>query len=322
MMTTNTVADDGLSTFMRLRPRLLAIARRMLGCAAAAEDIVQDVWLRWQRTDHRAVRDPGAFLATATTRMAINVIQSSRSRRETSVGPWMPEPVDLAADPGVDVERGQALASGVALLRETLSPTERAAFVLREAFEYPYRDIANALQLAEANARQIVTRARQRVATRRPRGAARSQQAPVSGQWLVDALGGPVMKRTAAALALTLLLAGVTLTAQDGPVRPLVTKDLAGVAGREVTMLTVDYAPGASSPAHTHHAQALVYVLEGSIVMQLEGQAPVTLTPGQTFYEGLDDVHVVSKNASATKPAKFVVFLVKDKGAPILTPVK
>jgi quercetin dioxygenase-like cupin family protein len=99
------------------------------------------------------------------------------------------------------------------------------------------------------------------------------------------------------------------------------TKDLTGVPGREVTMLTVDYTPGESNVPHTHHAQALVYVLEGSIVMQLKGQAPVTVTAGQTFYEGVDDVHVVSRNASTTKPAKFVVFLVKDRGAPILTPV-
>ena len=87
-------------------------------------------------------------------------------------------------------------------------------------------------------------------------------------------------------------------------------------------MITVEYPPGGTSPAHTHHAQALVYVLEGSIVMQVKGGAPVTLTPGQTFYEGPDDVHVVSRNASHTAPAKFVVVLVKDKGAPILTPVK
>lgn len=203
--------DESLSTFLKLRPRLLAIARRMLGCAAAAEDIVQDVWLRWQTTDHRVVRDPGAFLATATTRMALNVMQSARSRRETCAGPWLPEPVDASADPREDVERDQALASGVALLNETLSPIERAAFVLREAFEYPYRDIAKALQLAETNARQIVTRARQRVANRRARGPRRSQRVPVSGQWLVDALGGHAIRSAAAALALTLLLAGVTL---------------------------------------------------------------------------------------------------------------
>jgi quercetin dioxygenase-like cupin family protein len=125
-----------------------------------------------------------------------------------------------------------------------------------------------------------------------------------------------------AALLLSLSLAGGTLVAQDGPVRSLASKDLAGVPGKELTMITVDYPPGESTPAHTHHAQALLYVLEGSIVMQVKGQAPVTLTPGQTWYEGPDDVHVVSRNASKSAPAKYLVFLVKDKGAPLLTPVK
>ena len=129
------------------------------------------------------------------------------------------------------------------------------------------------------------------------------------------------MNRTAA-LALSLSLAGGTLVAQNDPVRSLMSKDLAGVPGKELAMISVEYAPGESSPAHTHDAQALLYVLEGSIVMQVKGKAPVTLTPGQTFYEGPDDVHIVSRNASQTAPAKYVVFLAKGKGAPILTPLK
>jgi quercetin dioxygenase-like cupin family protein len=125
-----------------------------------------------------------------------------------------------------------------------------------------------------------------------------------------------------AALVLSVSLVGGTLVAGNGTVRSLMSKDLAGVPGSEVSMITVEYPPGASSPAHTHHAQALVYVLEGSIVMQVRGGTPVTLTPGQTWYEGPDDVHVVSRNASNSAPAKYLVFMVKDKGAPILTPVK
>src|SRR5262245_22384222 len=123
--------------------------------------------------------------------------------------------------------------------------------------------------------------------------------------------------------ALVLLsMTGGPLLAQDATVQPLLTKDLIGGAGKEITMIAVTYPPGASDPVHTHHAQALVYVLEGSIVMQVKGGEAVTLTAGQTFYEGPDDVHIVGRNASRTAPAKFVVFLVKDKGAPILTPVK
>ena len=125
-----------------------------------------------------------------------------------------------------------------------------------------------------------------------------------------------------AMLAVSLSLAGGILVPQKDSVRSLLSKDLASVPGKEVTMLTVEYSPGESSPTHRHHAQALVYVLEGSIVMQAKGKAPVTLTPGQTWYEGPDDVHEVSRNASNSAPAKYLVFMVKEKGAPILTPVK
>jgi quercetin dioxygenase-like cupin family protein len=115
------------------------------------------------------------------------------------------------------------------------------------------------------------------------------------------------------------LASGMPMT-QDATVRSLLSRDLAGGPGRELSMITVEYPPGGSDPVHTHHAQALVYVLEGSIVMQVKGGAPMTLGPGQTFYEGPDDVHVVGRNASQTAPAKILVFLVKDKGAPILVP--
>jgi quercetin dioxygenase-like cupin family protein len=109
---------------------------------------------------------------------------------------------------------------------------------------------------------------------------------------------------------------------QNAKVTPLMTKNLAGVTGKEAVMLTVEYPPGASSSKHRHNANTFVYVLEGSIVMQVEGGNAVTLGPGQTFYESPDDVHVVSKNASETKPAKFLVFFVKDKDASSLVPVK
>ena len=129
------------------------------------------------------------------------------------------------------------------------------------------------------------------------------------------------MKNTAV-LAFSLSLAGGTLLAQKDPVRSLLSKDVTAVPGKELLMLTVEYSPGESSPAHRHHAQAMVYVLEGSIVIQAKGQAPVTLAPGQTWYEGPEDVHLVSRNASDSTPAKYLVFILKDKGAPILTPIE
>ena len=129
------------------------------------------------------------------------------------------------------------------------------------------------------------------------------------------------MTITKLSLVLVCLIAG-TLMAQEAKVTPLMSKDLTGIPGKEGLMITVVYPPGASDPVHRHNAHAFVYVLEGSVVMQVKGGKEVTLTPGQTFYEGPDDVHVVGRNASNTKPAKFVVFLVKDKGAPVLVPVK
>jgi quercetin dioxygenase-like cupin family protein len=123
-----------------------------------------------------------------------------------------------------------------------------------------------------------------------------------------------------------MLLAGFLITgallAQDAQVTPLMSKDLPEFPGKEGVMITVVYPPGASDPIHRHNAHAFVYVLEGTIVMQLKGGKEITLTPGQTFYEGPNDIHVLGRNASTTKPAKFVVLLVKNKDAPVLVPVK
>lgn len=113
-----------------------------------------------------------------------------------------------------------------------------------------------------------------------------------------------------------------TLMAQEAKVTRLMSKDLPEFPGKEGLMITVVYPPGASDPIHRHNADAFIYVLEGSVVMQLKGGKAVTLTPGQTFYEGPKDVHIVGRNASDTQPAKFIVFLVKTKGAPLLIPVK
>src|SRR5262249_31862182 len=154
-------------------------------------------------------------------------------------------------------------------------------------------------------------------------GGMTSQPGFVSGQWLKEAAtsdsqsqqprpGGTGMESTASSASSR----GDT-AALEATVRSLMTKDLVGDPAREISMFTVEYPPGSVDPVHTHHAQSLVYVLEGTIVMQVRGGTPVTLAPGQTFYEGPDDVHTVGRNASPTAPARFLVFLVKDKGAPI-----
>jgi RNA polymerase sigma-70 factor, ECF subfamily len=143
---------------------MLALASRTLGNAAEAEDIVQDVWLRWQNVDRDEVRNASAFLTTTTVRLAINRATGARTRHEMPFEVWLREPADPRAGPGLLAERGQSLEAALLLLLERLSPMERAAFLLREAFNYSYRHIARVVGVSEANCRQLVTRARKHVA--------------------------------------------------------------------------------------------------------------------------------------------------------------
>lgn len=159
--------DDALTVFVPLRPRLFGIAYRVVGSGSEAEDVVQEVWLRWQRTDRSVVAEPSAFLARTTTRLAINVTHSARRRRETCVGSWLPEPADSGADPARDAETAEALARALLLVLERLNSTERAAYLLREAFDYPYHRIGDLLRLTPVNTRQLVCRARKHLSTAR-----------------------------------------------------------------------------------------------------------------------------------------------------------
>ena len=167
------MTTGALDDFQTHRGRLFGIAYRMLGSAAEAEDVLQDAWLRWSKVTDE-VRDSAAYLATIVTRLSLTALDSARSRRETYIGPWLPEPVATTADPLLGAERGEALSLAVLLLLERLSPSERAAYVLREAFEYPYDEIALVLQTTAANARQLTTRARAHLD--RERGASVSAQ--------------------------------------------------------------------------------------------------------------------------------------------------
>ncbi|RLP94625.1 sigma-70 family RNA polymerase sigma factor [Micromonospora sp. BL4] len=159
--------EEAAAVFTSVRPRLFGIAYRMLGSAPEAEDLVQEVWLRWQTCDRGAVVNPAAFLATTTTRLAINALRSARVRRETCIEPGLPEPVDPAADLHLGVERSEALELAALLLLEKLTPNGRAAYVLREAFDYPYAQIAGILQSTEPAVRQLVSRARRDIASGR-----------------------------------------------------------------------------------------------------------------------------------------------------------
>ena len=159
------MTDLLIDAFEAHRGRLFGIAYRMLGTVADAEDVLQDAWLRWQGTDREAVREPAAFLSTIVTRLALTALDSARARREVYVGPWLPEPIltsDPAhsADPSDAAEHTESLSLAVLLLLERLSPAERAAYVLHEAFDYPFRQVAEVLEVSEANARQLASRAR------------------------------------------------------------------------------------------------------------------------------------------------------------------
>ncbi|MGW1748990.1 RNA polymerase sigma-70 factor [Streptomyces sp. NPDC002092] len=182
--------DEATKVFMAARPQLFGIAYRVLGSTVEAEDVLQEAWLRWQHTDRAAVREPRAFLTTVTARLAINLAQSARVRRESYTGPWLPEPVDTGADPHLGAERAEALDLAVLFLLEKLNPVERAAYVLREAFDYPYQDIAEMLETSEANTRQLVSRARKRLSSDRRRPVSAAAHRRLMGVFLAAAQTG------------------------------------------------------------------------------------------------------------------------------------
>jgi RNA polymerase sigma-70 factor (ECF subfamily) len=206
--------EAAAQVFTSLRPRLFGIAYRMLSSATEAEDVVQEVWLRWQAYDRVSVVNPAAFLATTTTRLAINELQSARVRRETYIGPWLPEPVDTSADPYLGAERGEALEFATLLLMERLTPHERAAYVLREAFDYPYAQIADVLESSEPAVRQLVSRARRHLAGERRTPATPAEQRRLLSTFVAAARSGDL-----AALE-SLFVDGVTsLSDGNGAVR-------------------------------------------------------------------------------------------------------
>ncbi|MEV4343054.1 sigma-70 family RNA polymerase sigma factor [Actinoplanes sp. NPDC049596] len=201
--------DDATAVFLGVRPRLFGIAYRMLGSATEAEDLLQEVWLRWQAYDRSQVVNPAAFLATTTTRLAINELQSARARRETYVGPWLPEPVDTSADPYLGAERGEALEYATLLLMEKLKPSERAAYVLREAFDYPYAQIADILDTTEPAVRQLVSRARKHLADERRTPVPAAEQKKLLTTFIAASRSGDMS-------ALEKLLAPGVLSISDG----------------------------------------------------------------------------------------------------------
>ncbi|MGI5171561.1 sigma-70 family RNA polymerase sigma factor [Spirillospora sp. CA-253888] len=184
--------DQAAVVFLQTRPRLFGIAYRMLASPAEAEDIVQETWLRWQHTDRSDIANPAAFLTLITTRLSINAVRSARARRETSVGPLPPDGVDSGADPAAEAERGEAVGLALSLLLERLTPAQRAAYVLREAFGYPYEEIAEIIRLSPANVRQLVSRARKHLGTARRRSIDTGEHRRLLSVFRAAAQGGDV----------------------------------------------------------------------------------------------------------------------------------
>ena len=286
--------DDGLSAFISVRQRLFGIAYRMLGSATEAEDIVQDVWVRWQSTNRGVVQNPPAFLVKTTTRLCINLAQSAPARRETYVGTWLPEPVDTSSDPGLGAERNEALQLAVLLLLEKLTPKERAAYVLREAFDYSFSEIADILHMEEANIRQLVSRARKHVAESR-----RTPVSHVEQRRLLEAFIGAVQKGDL--VALENLLAEDVVSFSDGG--GIVTASRAPVSGRERVAKFI------AVWTHFWVGVTLMWTETNgqSSVLVLRDDVPVALVAVDASSEGIDQIMWImrpSKLAALAKPGK------------------
>jgi RNA polymerase sigma factor (sigma-70 family) len=200
------------SIFAEVRPRLFAIAYRTVGDVAEAEDMVQEAWIKWQNCDRTTVRDPRAFLAAATARLSSNAAQSARARHETYIHTWLREPVDTTGDPALAAERAEALEFAMRLTLE-LSPSERAAYVLRHAFDYPYARIAEITHQTQASVRQHVSRARKHLAGRK-----RAAISAGNHQQLLDAFVAGAQDGNLIALE-QLLAADVRHEVRCGPAR-------------------------------------------------------------------------------------------------------
>ncbi len=270
--------DDAVATFGAVRPRLFGIAYRMLGSWTEAEDVVQEAWLRWQHTDRTVVQNPGAFLATTTTRLALNVAQSARARREAYIGPWLPEPVDTSADPTIGAERDQAVELAVLFLLEKLTPTERAAYILRESFGYSYAEIADILQTGQANARQLVSRARKHLA-----GDHREPVAPATHRRLLEAFLRAAQNGDL--LSLERVLADDVVSYSDGNGARQASR--VPVVGRQrVAAFVAAFRPRFWPGTRTEFVTA-----NGSIaVLILSGDAPRCLLTARTSAQGIEQL--------------------------------
>jgi RNA polymerase sigma-70 factor, ECF subfamily len=255
--------DPATEAFLAHRNLLFTVAYEMLGSAADAEDVLQETWLRWAGVDLDAVRDQRAYLVQVTTRQALSRLRTLGRRKESYVGPWLPEPLLTAPDVAEDVELADSVSMAMLLVLETLTPTERAVFVLREVFDLPYDEIAEAIGKSPAAVRQIAHRAREHVAARRPRG-------PVSPAQTRDALQAFQLATETGDLRhlLDILAPDVVFLGDGGGIVEAVTTPIVG-AGRVARLLTIGLGRiagvAAVEPAQVNGYPALILRFNGEV---------------------------------------------------------
>ncbi|MBC9732900.1 RNA polymerase sigma-70 factor [Nocardioides sp. zg-578] len=218
-----TDAEAHAETYATYRNLLFTVAYEVLGSAADAEDVLQETWLRWAEVDLAEVRDPRAYLVRVVTRQSLNRLRTLARRKESYVGPWLPEPLLTVPDVAEDVELADSVSTAMLLVLETLTPTERAVFVLREVFDVPYDEIAAAVDKSPAAVRQVAHRARGHVAARRPRvSVSRAEQQAVVDRFLAAAATGDLASLVEA------LAPDVVLTSDGGGLRSAALRPITG----------------------------------------------------------------------------------------------
>jgi RNA polymerase sigma-70 factor (ECF subfamily) len=255
--------DPATRAFVAHRNLLFTVAYEMLGSAADAEDVLQETWLRWAEVDVGEVRDQRAYLVRITTRQALNRLRTLKRRKETYVGPWLPEPLATSPDVAEDAELAESVSMAMMLVLETLSPTERAVFVLREAFALGYDEIAAAVGKNEAAVRQIAHRARQHVDARRPRRAVRPSEtrAALESFQLALATGDPQR-------LLDVLAPEVVLVSDGGGVRSAALRPITGadkVARFMVGIARKNHLPVSAEPTVVNGSPAILVRLAGEV---------------------------------------------------------
>jgi RNA polymerase sigma-70 factor (ECF subfamily) len=256
-------ADQATDTFVAHRNLLFTVAYEMLGSAADAEDVLQETWLRWVKVDLEQVRDQRAYLVRITTRQALNRLRTMKRRKEAYVGPWLPEPLLTAPDVAEDVELAESVSMAMMLVLETLSPTERAVFVLREAFDVGYDEIAAAVDKSPAAVRQIAHRARRHVDARRPRQAVTPGQTRAALESFRRALETGDPQELLDVLAPDIVLMSDGGGIKQAALRPIIGADkvarfMIGGLGKNKRPITV-------SPTVVNGSPALLVHLDGEI---------------------------------------------------------